>query len=143
MEAVIFIGVQGSGKTTFYRERFFETHVRISLDMLRTRRREELLLAACLQAKQPFVIDNTNPSPEDRARYIGPAREAGFRMTAYYFETSLRDAMRRNNQRAGKKKIPAVGVAATFRKLQPPTLAEGFDAIHVVTISPENAFVVT
>jgi predicted kinase len=143
MEAVIFIGVQGSGKTTFYRERFFDTHVRISLDMLRTRRREELLLAACLQAKQPFVIDNTNPLPEDRARYIGPAHKAGFRVTAYYFETSLRDAMRRNNQRAGKKKIPAVGVAATFRKLQPPTLAEGFDAIHTVTISPENAFVVT
>lgn len=43
-EAVIFVGVQGSGKSTFYRERFFDTHVRINLDMLRTRLKEQLLL---------------------------------------------------------------------------------------------------
>jgi hypothetical protein len=49
-EAVIFIGVQASGKTSFYRQRFFETHLRISLDMLRTRQREQLLLVACLGA---------------------------------------------------------------------------------------------
>jgi predicted kinase len=59
MEAVIFIGIQGSGKSSFFRERFFDSHVRINLDMLRTRRREELLVSACLQGGQPFVIDNT------------------------------------------------------------------------------------
>src|SRR4051812_8782542 len=37
MEAVILIGIQGSGKSTFYRERFFDTHVRVSLDLLKTR----------------------------------------------------------------------------------------------------------
>lgn len=142
MEAVLFIGVQGSGKTSFYQQRFSETHVRISLDMLRTRRREEFLLAACLQAKQPFVIDNTNPLPIDRARYIKVARAAGFRMVAYFFVTTLRDAMRRNNQRIGKKKIPAVAVASTFRKLQAPTRNEGYDELYRVSISTENAFVV-
>ena len=142
MEAVIFVGVQGSGKTCFYRERFFETHDRISLDVLRTRQREQLLLAACLQARQPFVIDNTNPSSSDRARYIVSARAAGFRVVVYFFETSLRDAIRRNNERGGKEKIPVPGVAATFRKLQVPTQEEDIDAVHVVTISPENRFVV-
>ena len=102
MEAIIFVGVQGSGKTSFYRERFSESHVHISLDMLRTRQREQLLLAACLQGRQPFVIDNTNPSSSDRVRYIAPARVAGFRVVVYFFETSLRDAIRRNNQRGGK-----------------------------------------
>lgn len=135
MEAVIFVGVQGSGKSSFYRERFFDTHVRINLDMLRTRIREQLLLAACLQAKQPFVIDNTNPLPEDRARYIVPARAAGFRIVAYYFETTLQDAIRRNNMRPGKQKIPIPAIAATLRKIQPPTLAEGFIAIHTVSLA--------
>jgi predicted kinase len=134
MEAVIFVGAQGSGKTTFYKERFFETHVRISLDMLRTRRREHLLVEACLEAKQPFVIDNTNPLAADRARYISPARAAGFRVLAYFFETELRDAIRRNNQRSGEKKVPVAGVASTFRKLQRPAFAEGFDEIYAVTI---------
>jgi hypothetical protein len=38
METVLSIGVQGAGTTAFYRERFFDTHLRISLDMLRSRR---------------------------------------------------------------------------------------------------------
>jgi predicted kinase len=142
MEAIILVGVQGSGKTTFYRQRFFDTHVRINLDMLRTRHREKLLLAACLAAKQPFVVDNTNPLPADRARYIGLAREAGFRVVAYFLESTLREAIQRNNKRAGKQKIPVPAVAGTFRKLQPPTLDEGFDVVYRVTISPEGAFVI-
>ena len=142
MEAVIFVGVQGSGKTTFYRERFFDTHVRINLDMLKTRHREQLLLAACLAAKQPFVVDNTNPLPSDRARYIGVAREAGFRVLAYFFDTTLRDAIQRNNQRTGKQKIPVPAIAGAFRKLQSPTPAEGFDDVFRVTIAPEGGFVV-
>jgi predicted kinase len=143
MEAVIFVGVQGSGKSTFYRERLVDTHVRINLDMLRTRHREQLLLAACLTGKQAFVIDNTNPLPSDRARYIGPARDAGFRVVAYFFETSLRDAIRRNNERAGKQKVPVPAIAGTIRKLQAPTMEEGFDAIYNVTISPEGTFVIS
>ena len=143
MEAVIFAGVQGSGKSTFYRERFCDTHVRINLDMLRTRHREQLLLAACLAGKQSFVIDNTNPLPGDRARYIGPAHKAGFRVVAYFFEISLRDAIRRNNERAGKQRVPVPAIAGTIRKLQAPTMEEGYDAIYLVTISPEGAFVVS
>ncbi|HEX5422907.1 MAG TPA: AAA family ATPase [Candidatus Acidoferrales bacterium] len=134
MEAVIFVGIQGSGKTSFYRERFFNSHVRISLDMLRTRRREQILFRACLAAGQSFVIDNTNPLPIDRARYVSEARQAGFRVVTYYFETSLGDAMRRNNQRLGKEKIPPMALAATLRKLQAPSLQEGFDAVYVVTM---------
>ena len=143
MEAVIFVGIQGSGKSSFYRERFFDTHVRISLDVLRTRHREQLLFAACLAAKQPFVIDNTNPLVHDRARYIEPARKAGFRMVAYFFETSLADAMRRNHQRGGKQKVPVPAIAGTLRKLQVPTLEEGYDEIHKVTLSLDGVFVVS
>jgi predicted kinase len=117
--------------------------VRINLDMLRTRHREQLLLAACLAGKQAFVIDNTNPLPSDRARYIGPAREAGFRVVAYFFETPLRDAIRRNNERAGKQKVPVPAIAGTIRKLQAPTMEDGYDAIYKVTISPEGGFVVS
>jgi predicted kinase len=138
MEAVIFIGIQGSGKSTFFRERFFDTHVRINLDMLRTRRREELLIAACIEAGQSFVIDNTNPLPSDRARYIEPGRAAGFRAVAYFFE-----AMQRNNLRAGKQRIPAPAVAAAFKKLVPPSTEEGFKEIYTVKVVADGGFVVT
>jgi predicted kinase len=142
MQAVIFIGIQGAGKTTFYRERFFDTHVRISLDMLRTRRREQLLLEACLKGGQSFVVDNTNPLASDRARYIVPARAAGFSVVAYFFQSPLRDAIQRNNQRQSKQRVPVPAIAGTFKKLQPPTFEEGFDEIYSVELTGENVFVV-
>ena len=142
-EAAIFVGIQGAGKSTFYREQFFDTHVRINLDMLRTRRREQLLLQACLEARQRFVIDNTNPAAADRARYVGPASERGFQVVAYFFDVELRDAMRRNKNRNPAQRIPAPGVAGTFRKLQPPTLEEGFHRIFTVRVTEENQFAVT
>ena len=37
MEAVMFIGIQGSGKSSYFKERFFSTHVRISLDQLKNK----------------------------------------------------------------------------------------------------------
>lgn len=143
MEAILFIGIQGAGKSTFFKERFFDTHLRINLDMLRTRRREEILLNACLQSGQPLVVDNTNPLPADRSRYLGPARAAGFRTIAYFFDAALRDAMQRNNLRPGKQKIPAPAVAAAFKKLVPPTAAEGFDEIYTVELTPDRGFVVS
>ena len=89
------------------------------------------------------MIDNTNPLPGDRARYIGEARRAGFRVVAYFFDTPLGDAIRRNNQRTGKQKIPIPAIAGTLRKLRAPMVEEGYDAIYRVTISPEGGFVVS
>lgn len=142
-EAAIFVGIQASGKTTFYRQRLFDTHVRISLDMLHTRRREELLVAACLEARQSFVIDNTNPAAQDRARYIEPARRVGFRVVGYFFETALAEAIRRNKQRPGKQNIPIPGIHRAFSRLKAPVFSEGFDAIYTVRITGENEFVVS
>jgi predicted kinase len=140
MEAVIFVGIQASGKSTFYKERFFETHVRVSLDMLRTRRRERLLLEACIAAKQPFVVDNTNPTVEDRLRYISLAKPAGFRVIGYYFQSSVQDALQRNNKREGKERIPNKGIFGVYHRLQIPQLTEGFDALYSVQIDPAEGF---
>jgi predicted kinase len=142
VEAVLFVGIQGSGKTTFYRERFFETHVRLSRDMLKTPHRERLLLAACLEAKQPFVLDNTNALQSKRAEYIAPARAAGFRVIGYFFRCEPRDALRRNRQRPETRIIPPAGLMATYKRLQPPSWSEGFDELHIVEINDQNKFVV-
>lgn len=66
MEVVIFVGLQASGKSSFYREKFIDTHIRLNLDLLKTRHREQILFDACLKAKQPVAIDNTNPTISDR-----------------------------------------------------------------------------
>jgi predicted kinase len=143
MEAVIFIGIQAAGKSSFYRERFFHSHVRINLDMLKTRHRERRLTQACLDAGQRFVVDNTNVRVEERAKYIAAAKAAGFRVVGYYFQSSVRDALRRNSGRSGTRLIPVKAILGTYKRLQIPCLDEGFDLLHRVEINDANEFVVT
>jgi predicted ABC-type ATPase len=140
MEAVIFTGVQGSGKTTFYQQRFLNTHVRISMDLLKTRHRERMFLNACLSTGQRFVVDNTNPRAADRAEYILAARAAGFRVVSCYFETSLKAALARNARRGGRAVIPVPGVIGTFKRIEAPSSAEGFDELLVVSIGQNGDF---
>jgi predicted kinase len=142
MEAILFIGIQGAGKSTFYRERFFDTHVRINLDMLKTRYREKVLLSACLLAKQPFVVDNTNVLAKERAVYIEPARENAFRVHAYFFEPEVRASIARNARRTGKGAVPVKGLLGTYKRLEPPQREEGFDRIYRVRLTPEGGWVV-
>lgn len=142
MEAVIFVGIQASGKSSFYRERFFDTHLRINLDMLGTRNRENVLVRACIEAKQSFVVDNTNPMVEERARYIEPARSGGFRVCGYYFDSPVGEALARNSRRTGKARVPEKGIFGTRKRLRPPSYEEGFDELHRVRIDEAGSFVV-
>jgi predicted kinase len=136
MEAVVLCGVQGSGKTSLYVERFVDTHVRVSLDVLGTRHREEALVRLCLESAQRFVVDNTNATPADRSRYVGPARAAGFRTIAYLVEVDVAEALARNARRADARRVHAAGVVGTGRRLQRPTPEEGFDELWHATAAP-------
>ena len=142
MECVIFIGIQASGKSTFCRDRFFRTHVRVNLDMLKTRHRESRLVQTCIETRQPFVVDNTNPTIEDRRRYINLARAASFRVVGYYFESRIDSAIERNAARGEEEQVPHEGIRGTHARLELPTKAEGFDALRYVRIMPSNGFMV-
>ena len=133
MELIVFCGIPASGKTTFYRERFLATHVRVSLDLLKTRQREDILLFACFAAQQPVVVDNTNPLAEQRTRYVQLAKAAGFRAVLYFFDVSTRTAVGRNSGREGKAKVANVAIFGSQKKLQRPTADEGFDEMLRVT----------
>jgi predicted kinase len=140
VEAVVFCGIQASGKTTFYRRRFAETHVRLSMDLLRTRRREAILLEACLRAGQRFVIDNTNATRADRERYVAPSLAARFTVACYWFDVPLAIAAARNRSRVYRQRVSSRGLVGTARTLQPPTYDEGFSAIHVVRPGDDEPF---
>jgi predicted ABC-type ATPase len=118
MEAIVLCGVQGSGKTTLYRDRFAATHEHVSLDVLGSRAREAALIAECLETGKPFVVDNTNPTVADRARYIEAARAAGFKVIGYLVEGDGRSVH-----------VGPGTTAATARRFVRPTPEEGFDEL--------------
>lgn len=142
MESIIFIGIPACGKSTFFRYRFFDTHVRINLDMLRTRHREARLLQTCLETGQAFVVDNTNATAELRAKYLKAAKDTGFRVVGYYFQSRIEECLRRNAERNEAQRIPEKGILAMYRTLEIPSYDEGFDALQYVTLSPNGGFCV-
>lgn len=138
MECVIFIGLQGSGKSGFFKARFADTHVRINRDMLKTKTREAQFFQLCLATGQRCVIDNTNATVEERARFLAAAKGRGFRVTGYFFDVPVREALARNNARPDKQRVPAVGVFATAKRLRPPTKEEGFAELFRVRLLQET-----
>ena len=142
MEAVLLIGLQASGKTTFYRERFFNTHVRVNLDMLKTRHRGMRLMQVCLETRQPFVVDNTNPTREERRRYIEAAKLAGFRVVGYYLQSRVEECKTRNEGRLEPAKVPLLALLGTYKRLELPSPDEGFDELYYVKIGEGGKFAV-
>lgn len=124
----------------FFLERFAHTHVRLNLDMLRTRKREDILLHACLAAQQPFVADNTNATRAQRQRYARLALAAGFETALYYFDTIVEDALARNASRPEQYRVPDIAVRGTFAKLEPPAAGEGFGRLYIVRVAAPGAF---
>lgn len=139
-QLVVLMGIQACGKTSLYRQQFLHCHVRISLDLLRTRNREAAFFALCLETRMDAVIDNTNPTPSERARYIVPAKAAGYQVIGYYFQSRVSDALARNAQRQGSARIPDAGILGCAGRLVLPTAAEGFDQLSYVTMAPNDGF---
>jgi predicted kinase len=137
MQMMLFCGLQGAGKTSFYQRHFASTHLRISMDMLRTRRRERAILSACLDIGQRCVVDNTNPTLAERAVYIEAARQHHFRIIGYYFDVPIEICLARNAAREGKARISKVGLYSARARLVIPDIAEGFDEIRSVSAEGE------
>lgn len=135
---IIFTGIQASGKSTFYKERFFRTHMRISMDMLNTRNKEQKFLDLCFSLHQRVVVDNTNPAGIDRRRYIEQAKNNKYKVIGFYFQSKIEDAIKRNSNRVGKECIPEIGIRSTSRKLELPSFDEGFDELYYVEIDKQE-----
>ena len=129
---VIMMGVQGSGKSTFYEKYLSKNHVRVNLDTLKTRNKEHLLIDECLSEGKNFAIDNTNPTRADRARYISLAQENGYYIIGYFMESKIKDCIARNALREGKARVPDCAIAATSNKLEIPSFEEGFNELYFV-----------
>lgn len=142
MQLILFTGLQASGKSTFYARRFADTHVRINMDMLKTRYREQLIFEACLEAKQPLVIDNTNPTPQERARYIAPGKSHGFAVHGYYFQSKLESCRQRNEQRSASQIVPLAGLLSTYNRMILPAPQEGFDCLYYVRMNEGGGFLI-
>ncbi len=132
-EAIIFVGLQGAGKTTYFTDHFAATHEHVSRDLQQSAEREIALMRECLRSGRSFVLDNTNATRSARAPCIREAKAAGFSVLSYFFDTPVRTAIGRNNHRKDKKPVPVPAILRAAKRLEPPSVEEGIDEIRIIT----------
>ena len=89
-------------------------------------------MAALFGGECHLRLDDTNPTKEDRLRYIPIVKAADYRVIGYFMESKLKDCIARNEQRHGAARIPSMAIAATSNRLQMPSYDEGFDELYFV-----------
>lgn len=141
LELVILVGLQGAGKSTYYRSHLAATHALVSKDLMGRRphrqRRQMAQLDALLARGRSVVVDNTNVTRADREPLIALAHAYHARAVGYYLDTPLALCLERNARREGAARVPLVAIYTARKRLEPPDGAEGFDALHRIT--PETA----
>ena len=143
---IIFFGLQGAGKSTFYQTHFATTHAYVSKDALNRSKtmnkatKQNMLLEEALQADRSVVIDNTNPMKEDREPLIRLGHLYHATVIGYYFDAPVRECLARNRERIGKARVPDKVIYITSKRMVLPSLEEGFDALFRVHTKEDGLF---
>jgi predicted kinase len=147
LELVVLVGLQASGKSTFYRQRLSDTHVHVSKDLFpnakRRQARQLRLIDEALAAGRSVAVDNTNPSPLEWEPLIALGRRHGAKVVGLWFPPDVAGSLRRNAARGVKIRVPEIGIHATLKRLRGPMTRDGFDTVHTVRMDGAGGFTVT
>ena len=138
---VVLVGLPGSGKSSYARESALSSDEirRLIADdpenqdiHSRTFAVLRYLLRQRLELKRPVTyIDATNLTPYERRPYIKIAELHDCDVEAVFFDVPVGECQRRN--RARNRVVPDEAIAGMASRLVPPTIAEGFTRVIVVT----------
>ena len=147
IDLAILIGLQASGKSSFYRRFLAATHAHVSKDLFRNNRkpgrRQAQLITEALNSGKSVAVDNTNATVELRKELIDLGRTHGATtITGYYIGARLEDCLVRNATRTGKERVADVGLFSVVKVLTRPSYAEGFDRLYYVTLGADGEFIV-
>lgn len=133
---IIFIGYPGSGKSTFYKLLLEDFSEYINRDTLKTK-------AKCIQkakdcsTEYSIVIDNTNPTRDDRKEYIKIAKDKKMDTMAIWIQNdyNLSQYLAFHREIINSDKdchIPSLVYNKYRKNFQEPTMDEGFDYIYKI-----------
>lgn len=143
-EVVVAVGFPASGKSTFFHTHVIpKGYVYVNRDTLGS---WQNCVAACeraLKEGRSVAVDNTNPDPESRKRYLDVAKAAGVSCRCFQFSASLDQAKHNNRFREmapSETKHAKVNdmVFHSYKKhFVAPSLAEGFSEIVHIHFVPK------
>ena len=137
-EMIIMIGYPASGKSTIcnlIQEKGFINNIYykiINRDTLKTIDKCIKETQNALKYKMNVIIDNTNPSKENRKKFIDIEKEYGYKIIAIKMNTSRHESIHNNYYRSfiyGKELIPEIVYNIYDSKYQKPSIDENIDKI--------------
>ena len=140
---VVLVGLPGSGKTTWVRDRGYAV---LSSDDIRGRLSDDVtnqnihgrvfstvryLLRHRLALRRPYTyIDATSLTRKERRPYVKIAESYDSDIEAVFFDVPVEVCQERN--RARSRIVPEAAIQEMARRLAPPRVEEGFSRITVV-----------
>ncbi|XP_070827163.1 bifunctional polynucleotide phosphatase/kinase [Chaetodon trifascialis] len=143
-EVIVAVGFPASGKSTFFHTHIIpKGYVYVNRDTLGS---WQSCVSACeraLREGRSVAVDNTNPDPESRKRYVDVAKAAGVPCRCFHFSASLEQAKHNNRFRemvpsdSKHAKVNDMVFHSYKKHFVAPALAEGFSAILQIHFVPK------
>ncbi|KAK0155022.1 Bifunctional polynucleotide phosphatase/kinase [Merluccius polli] len=143
-DVIVAVGFPGSGKSTFFHSHIVpKGYVYINRDTLGS---WQSCVAACeraLREGRSVAVDNTNPDPASRKRYIDVAKATGIPCRCFHFSASLEQAKHNNRFRemapsdVKHVKVNDMIFHSYKKHYVAPDLSEGFSEILQIHFVPE------
>uniref|UniRef100_A0A8V5GWU5 PNK FHA domain-containing protein n=1 Tax=Melopsittacus undulatus TaxID=13146 RepID=A0A8V5GWU5_MELUD len=140
-EVVVAVGYPGAGKSTFLKTHFVPAgYVYVNRDTLGSWHRCVAACEAALGRGCSVAIDNTNPDPESRQRFVACARAASVPCRCLLFTASIEQAQHncRFRDMTESDHVPVTdAVLYGYRnRFVPPSLSEGFSRLLHIHFRP-------
>uniref|UniRef100_A0A8C7I1Y9 Polynucleotide kinase 3'-phosphatase n=1 Tax=Oncorhynchus kisutch TaxID=8019 RepID=A0A8C7I1Y9_ONCKI len=142
-EVIIAVGFPASGKSTFFHTHIVpKGYVYVNRDTLGS---WQSCVSACeraLKEGRSVAVDNTNPDPESRKRYVDVSQSLGVSCRCFNFSASLEQAKHNNRFRemapstTKHLKVNDMIFHSYKKKFVVPSLSEGFSEILQIHFVP-------
>ncbi|KAM6932659.1 bifunctional polynucleotide phosphatase/kinase [Lycodopsis pacificus] len=142
-EVIVAVGFPASGKSTFFQTHVIpKGYVYVNRDTLGS---WQSCVSACeraLKEGRSVVVDNTNPDPDSRKRYVDVAKAAGVQCRCFHFSASLEQAKHNNRFRemvpsdSKHVKVNDMIFHSYKKHFVAPALPEGFSEILQIHFVP-------
>lgn len=142
LEIILLVGFPGSGKSFFSQEYLKkEGYEVINRDTLNSAQKCVAAIDAAIEGKKSCVIDNTNPDPASRKRFIDEAKKHKVPIRCFLFTTSYEHARHNNVFReltdSSHQKINDMVFNIYKKKFVEPAKKEGFSEIVKINFVPK------